>query len=126
MDRVTVLFDDDCGFCRWSVSRVAAWDRARRLRFAPIRSEEGAAWLLGMDDGPRNESWHLITRDGGVASAGAAVPILLRELPGGGPLARLADAFPVTTDRAYRAVARRRGTLGKLLHVEVCNVPIRR
>ena len=126
MDRVTILYDDDCGFCRWSVSRVAFWDRARRLRFAPIRSEEGAAWLLGMDDGRQNESWHLIARDGSVASAGAAVPILLRELPGGGPLARLADALPVATGRAYRAVARRRRTLGKLLHVETCNVSVER
>src|SRR5882672_8393595 len=126
MDLVTVLYDDDCGFCRWSVSKVAAWDRAGRLRFAPIQGEEGAATLHGVAPDRRNGSWHLITRDGGVRSAGAAVPFLLRELPGGGPLARLADAFPVTTDRAYRAVARRRRTLGRLLHVDSCDVSVDR
>jgi predicted DCC family thiol-disulfide oxidoreductase YuxK len=122
MDRVIVLYDDGCGFCRWSASRIAAWDRPRRLRFAPIRGAEGEARLKGMDPVQRDGSWHLIARDGRVASAGAAVPLLLRELPGGGPLARVTDALPRTTERAYRAVARRRGKLGRLLHVDACDV----
>lgn len=126
MDRVIVLYDDRCGFCRWSASRIAAWDRTRRLRFAPIRSVEGEARLEGVDPARRDDSWHLITRDGRVASAGAAVPLLLRELPGGSPLARVADAFPWATDQAYRAVARRRGALGRLLHVNACDVPVDR
>ena len=121
-----VLYDDDCGFCRWSASKIAAWDRHRRLRFAPIRSAEGDARLDRMDPARRDGSWHLVTRDGRIASAGAAVPLLLRELPGGGPLARAADAFPRSTDRAYRAVARRRMALGRLLHVDACDVPVRR
>jgi predicted DCC family thiol-disulfide oxidoreductase YuxK len=126
MDRAIVLYDDGCGFCRWSMSKIAAWDRPRRLRFAPIRSAEGEARLEGMDPARRGGSWHLITRDGRVASAGAAVPLLLRELPGGGPLAWVTEALPRTTERAYRAVARRRGELGRLLHVDACDVPTER
>jgi predicted DCC family thiol-disulfide oxidoreductase YuxK len=122
MDRVLVLYDDGCGFCRWSAAKIAAWDRRRRLRFAPIRSAEGETRLDRMDPARRNGSWHLITRDGRTHSAGPAVPFLLRELPGGRPLARLADALPRSTDRAYRAVARRRGALGRLLHVDACDV----
>lgn len=121
-----VLYDDGCGFCRWSASKIAGWDRRRRLRFAPIRSAEGDARLGGMDPARRDGSWHLITRDGRVASAGAAVPFLLRELPGGTPLARVADVLPRSTDRAYRAVARRRDALGRLLHVDACDVPVER
>ena len=120
-----VLYDDRCGFCRWSASKIAAWDRTRRLRFAPIRSAEGEARLDAIDPTRRDDSWHLIARDGRVASAGAAVPLLLRELPGGKPLARVAGAVPRATDRAYRAVARRRDVLGRLLHVETCDVPDR-
>jgi predicted DCC family thiol-disulfide oxidoreductase YuxK len=123
MDRVLVLYDDGCGFCRWSASKIAAWDRNRRVRFAPIRSAEGEARSDGMDAAHRDGSWHLITRDGRVASAGAAVPFLLRELPGGSPLAWAANALPRSTDRAYRAVARRRVALGRLLHVDACDVP---
>jgi predicted DCC family thiol-disulfide oxidoreductase YuxK len=126
MDRLIVLYDDECGFCRWSASKIAAWDRARRLRFAPIRSAEGQARSHDMDPVRRNGSWHLVTRGGRVVSAGAAVPLLLRELPGGGPLARLAESFPRSTDRAYRAVARRRGAIGRLLHADACDVPVER
>jgi predicted DCC family thiol-disulfide oxidoreductase YuxK len=125
VDRVRVFYDDGCGFCRWSASKVARWDHRRRLRFSPIRSEEGDARLGQMDAVQRDGSWHVITRDGRVASAGAAVPILLRELPGGGPLARVTQTFPRTTDRFYRAVARRRGTFGKILHTDACRVPTR-
>jgi predicted DCC family thiol-disulfide oxidoreductase YuxK len=121
-----VLYDDGCGFCRWSAAKIAARDRNRRLRFAPIRSAEGEARLDGMDPAKRDGSWHLITRDGRVASAGAAVPFLLRELPGGSPLAWAADALPRSTDRAYRAVARRRGALGRLLHIDACDVSAER
>jgi predicted DCC family thiol-disulfide oxidoreductase YuxK len=126
MDHVIVLYDDRCGFCRWSASKIAAWDRNSRLRFAPIRSAEGEARSEGMDPALRDDSWHLVTRNGRVVSAGAAVPFLLRELPGGKPLARMADALPRTTERAYRAVARRRGALGRLLHVDACDVPVER
>jgi predicted DCC family thiol-disulfide oxidoreductase YuxK len=126
MDRVIVLYDDRCGFCRWLTSKIVAWDRTRRIRFAPIRSAEGEARLNGMDPVRRDGSWHLITRDGHVVSAGAAVPLLLRELPGGSPLARVADALPRVTDGAYRAVAHRRSALGRLLHVDACDVPTKR
>jgi predicted DCC family thiol-disulfide oxidoreductase YuxK len=126
MDRVIVLFDDRCGFCRWSASKVVAWDRTGRVRFIPIRSSEGEARLEGIGRARREGSWHLVTRDGHVVSAGAAVPFLLRELPGGGPLARLADAIPRTTERGYQAVARRRGALGRLLRVDACDAPVER
>ena len=82
-----------------------------------------------MDPARRDGSWHLAARDGRVVSAGAAVPFLLRELPGGGPLARVAGAFPRTTDRVYRAVARRREALGRVLHVDrvhACDVSLER
>ena len=121
-----VLYDDGCGFCRWSASKVARWDRHQQLHFAPIRGPEGDARLGQMDTARRDGSFHVITRDGRIASAGAAVPFLLRELPGGSPLARMADAFPGTTDRAYRAVARRRGWLGHLVHVDACRLPSER
>jgi len=103
----TVLYDRDCGFCRWSLAKLLRWDTRRRLRPVPLQSPEGA----GFPD----DSWHLITEDGRVFSAGAGVEPLMRLLPGGRPIAALARAFPRLTERAYRFVADHRGRLGRLL-----------
>jgi predicted DCC family thiol-disulfide oxidoreductase YuxK len=62
-----------------------------------------------MDEDRKLASWHLVTADDRIYSAGAAFPPLLRLLPGGRPLAALAAAFPELTERAYERVARARG-----------------
>jgi len=72
--------------------------------------------LLGpMDEQTRMASWHLVTPDGGVHSAGRGVAPLLRLLPGGAPLARLASALQPFTDAAYRFVANHRSAFGRML-----------
>jgi predicted DCC family thiol-disulfide oxidoreductase YuxK len=63
----------------------------------------------------RMASWHLVTGDGRVASAGAAFGPLLRRLPGGGRLAGLAERFPDAAERGYRWVADHRTPLGRAL-----------
>lgn len=71
--------------------------------------------LEGMDEHARMASWHLVTADGHVHSAGRGVPPLLALLPGGGPLARAAAAVQPVTDRAYRFVADHRTAFGRLI-----------
>ena len=115
MERATILFDADCGFCRWSLARILAWDRRRALRPVALQDPEADELLHGMPAEERSASWHLVTSDGRVHSAGAAFPPLLRLLPGGRPVAALAAAFPGLTDRGYRWTARNRGRLGRLL-----------
>jgi hypothetical protein len=98
------------------VALVLKWDRDGRL--VPVPADN-------------LDSWHLIEprwsgivaknatnpdhREGRatVWSAGAAFSPLFRLLPGGAPLARLADRFPDAADRGYRWVADRRSALGK-------------
>lgn len=121
-DTVTVIFDDDCGFCRWSVERLRRWDRGRRVRLVTLRSAEADRLLGDMPDDRRSASWHLVTADGRVSSGGRAVAPLFRRLPGGGPLATIAAAMPGPTDAAYRLVARNRGRLGELLGERRCAV----
>jgi predicted DCC family thiol-disulfide oxidoreductase YuxK len=104
---VSILYDRDCGFCRWSLAKLLRWDRHGRLRPVPLQSPEGAGYP--------DDSWHLITEDGQVYSGGAAFEPLLRLLPGGRPFAALARAFPGLTERAYRFVANHRGRLGRFL-----------
>ncbi len=122
MDRWILLYDEDCGFCRWSADRIRAWDRHGVLRFEPLQSTWAARLLRAVPLERRAASWHLVESDGRVWSSGAAVPRLMRRLPGGTPIAMLAEAAPGGTDRIYAAVARRRGVLGRLLGRRACSV----
>jgi predicted DCC family thiol-disulfide oxidoreductase YuxK len=115
MATVTLLYDRDCGFCRWCLGKVLAWDRRRAFRPVAIQSEEADRLLQGMPPDERLNSWHLVDADGEVRSAGAAFPGLLRRLPGGSPLAALTVRAPRATDRAYRWVAGNRSRWGKLV-----------
>ena len=96
----SILYDPDCGFCRVCVAVLLRWDRQGRLRPVP---------------GQDLDSWQLVLPDGTVRSAGSAFSPLFRLLPGGAPLARVADRFPHASDRAYRWVADHRSALGKPL-----------
>jgi predicted DCC family thiol-disulfide oxidoreductase YuxK len=100
MRRAVILFDNDCGFCRWSLSKLLAWDRHGRLRPVALQSEEADDLLMGMDRERKMASWHLVARNGHIYSGGAAVPQLARLLPVGAPIAALASTFPRTADRA--------------------------
>lgn len=113
--RPVVLYDRDCGFCRWSLSKLLAWDRRGRLRPVAIQDPEADRLLAGMGEEERMGSWHLAQPDGGVRSAGAAFPPLLRELPGARPLAALAERAPRLTERAYRLVSGNRTPIGRRL-----------
>lgn len=119
-ERAVVLYDADCGFCRWSVSNILAWDRRGRLRAVPLRSAE-ADELLPMDRERQMSSWHLLVH-GRVRSGGDAVAPLARLLPAGAPIAILAELAPGLTDRAYRFVAARRERLGRALGEKACSV----
>jgi predicted DCC family thiol-disulfide oxidoreductase YuxK len=121
-ETVTVIFDDDCGFCRWSIDRLLRWDRGDRIHLVTLRSAEADRLLAGMPAERRYASWHLVTPDGHIASGGRAVAPLLRRLPGGAPIAAIASAMPGPTDAAYRLVARNRGRLGELLGEQRCAV----
>jgi predicted DCC family thiol-disulfide oxidoreductase YuxK len=114
MPEAILLYDRDCGFCRWSLGKVLAWDRRGRLCPVSIQSREGDELLGAMSEEERLGSWHLVDGEG-VHSAGAGLPPLLRLLPGGTPLAALASRAPGAAERAYRFVSGRRSIWGKLV-----------
>ena len=120
IERVTVLYDEACGFCRWSAAKLRTWDRRGLLGFEPLGSDAAGAILDDLDRETRLGSWHLATSDGRVYSRGAAVPELLRRLPGGRVPAAAARLMPGTTDRTYRILAANRGRLGQLIGVRAC------
>src|SRR5688572_2451991 len=119
----TVLYDEDCGFCKWSLDKILAWDRARKLRPVAIQSDEGQRLLAGVAEERRLESWHLVDANGTLRSAGAAAPPLLDLMPAGRPLAAVGRRFPRATEHAYRAVAGNRDRLARLLRIDAtCQV----
>jgi predicted DCC family thiol-disulfide oxidoreductase YuxK len=118
-----LLYDEDCGFCRWSLDKILAWDRGKRVRSVAIQSEEGSRLLAQIAPDARLDSWHLVRDDGRLFSAGAAAEPLARLLPGGRPLTALFAAFPDVTERAYRFAVRHRFWLARLLRVDAnCQV----
>ncbi len=120
--RATILYDADCGFCRWALDKILAWDRRNALRSVTLQSAEADSLLAGMDEQTKMASWHLVAENGRIYSAGAAAAPLARLLPLGAPLALVAQTFPRTTNRIYRWVARNRNRLGARLGAQVCAV----
>jgi predicted DCC family thiol-disulfide oxidoreductase YuxK len=125
VSEAVILYDADCGFCRWAVDKLLAWDRAGRLRPAALQGPEADRLLPGLSDEAKMASWHLVV-DGNRYSGGAAAAPLLRLLPGGRPLARVVAAFPGASDRAYRLVARNRDRFGRLAGTRCAVDPDRR
>jgi predicted DCC family thiol-disulfide oxidoreductase YuxK len=110
-----ILYDRDCGFCRWSLAQLLALDRRRRLWPVRLGSPEAASLLADLTPEQRAASWHLVSPDGRRWSAGAAAPPLLRLLPGGSMPAALLARAPRATERAYRWVADHRSTLSSAI-----------
>jgi predicted DCC family thiol-disulfide oxidoreductase YuxK len=119
---ITVLYDDDCGFCRWSADRIRRLDARGALVFAPVQGAVGAELLRAVPRELRLASMHAVTPDGRVWSGGEAVGVILARLPGGVILSRLAAAVPELTDRLYRFVAANREVLGGWLGQDRCRV----
>jgi predicted DCC family thiol-disulfide oxidoreductase YuxK len=115
MNSAILLYDSDCGFCRWSLGKVLAWDRRRQLRPVALQSEEAGRLLAGIPEDRRMSSWHLVDREGDLHSGGAAFAPLFGLLPAGAPLARAAARAPRAVDRGYRWVAGNRSRWGKLV-----------
>ncbi len=111
--RWLVLYDGECGFCKWLLAGLLRWDRARRLRPVPLQSGSAAALLADLGEEQRFASWHLVAPDGARLSGGAALPALLRLLPGGRAPAAVLARFPGLTDRGYRWVAAHRVVLSR-------------
>ena len=124
--RGVVLYDADCGFCKWSLGKILAWDRPGRLRAVAIQSAEGERLLAELSPEAKLASWHLVDEAGTLHSAGAAAEPLARMLPGGRPLAAVFRAFPGLTEGAYRYVAENRDRWPRLLRINASCEPRQR
>lgn len=119
--RITILYDDACKFCRTTVGALILWDRNAYLCPVPIQSPEGERLLSALAPAERIRSAHAFGPDGRLRSGGAAASTVLLMLPGGRPLAWLADLAAPITDIAYRAVTAARPLLSRLTPSYACH-----
>ena len=108
-----MIYDADCGFCRWSLALLLRADRDRRLRPLALGTPEAEGLLADLDQEQREASWHLVNPDGVRASAGAALPAVVELLPHGRVPASLLKRIPGPTERVYRWVADHRSHLSR-------------
>lgn len=124
-----VIYDDDCGFCRWSLALLLSVAFGA-LRPLPLGTSEADYLLHDLTVEDRQASWHLVfdppsngsgpdqlSFDAAPArfSAGAAFVPALSLLPRGRRLAWLVARMPDRTERGYRWVAEHRGLLGRFV-----------
>ena len=114
-ERLAVLYDEECRWCRWSVARLAALDRDRRLRLVPIQGAEGERLLADVPEDERLASAHVVTPDGRVFSGGDAAAPIAAVLPALRPGVPVLRALPGPTRAGYRLVADNRSRLGRRL-----------
>jgi predicted DCC family thiol-disulfide oxidoreductase YuxK len=113
--RAIVLYDHDCGFCRWTLGLMLAWDRDHRLWPAPILGPVGERWLAGMSVEARLASWHIVEDGGSVSSAGGGIVRILEYVPGGRLVGLPLRLVPWAVERAYWFVAGRRSRLSRFV-----------
>lgn len=110
-----VLYDADCGLCKWLLAGLLRWDRAARLRPIALQGPQADELLADLAPAERMASWHLVSPSGDRRSGGDAVAPLMRLLPGGRIPAAAFARFPRLTDRGYRWVADHRSGLSKFV-----------
>ena len=98
-----LLYDADCGLCKFVVARVLEVNR--HVRPVALQDPLAAELLPGLGTEERMRSFHLVDSTGRVHSAGDGLAQLI-------PLLR---RFPRLADRLYWLVAGNRDRLGKLI-----------
>lgn len=110
-----LIYDGDCGFCRWGMHVVRRLDRAGVFGFCPYGHPTAEAILSRLPEERRYTSHHAF-RDEVLYSATDAARVTLEGLP----LGRIAVAFQL--HRLYPLIAGNRGLLGRLVpHRSVLN-----
>src|ERR1700759_2495396 len=105
MARATVIYDADCGFCKFSLALLLSWDRPREgggrrepgapaLRPVPLGTSEADRLLSDLTPEARNSPCHLVDKSVRRNSAGAARAPALALLPGGRRPAALVARMP--------------------------------
>ena len=122
-DRLTVLYDADCGVCTMTARMLHVLDGGRRLDLSPLQHFTPTT----ADDPDRAalaQRLHVRNASGRWASGGDAVLRIMAAIPILAPLSlvgRLPGAHGAV-DAVYRWVAAHRDGIGRLLGVDRCRI----
>lgn len=108
-----VLYDSDCGFCRWAMAWAVGRDDRHVLVTVPIQSPLGGELLVEVRPSERLRAAHAINGDGSLYSGGAAAAQVLSVLAPTRALGQLATRLPRVTALLYGFIAARRTTFGR-------------
>ncbi|MBA2763784.1 MAG: DUF393 domain-containing protein [Thermoleophilaceae bacterium] len=114
-ESLILVYDADCGFCRWSVATLLDRDELGALEPMTIGEADSRGLLDSIDPADRARSAHVVMPDGQVLSGGSAVPALAARLPGAVPIRALARVAPRLVDVAYRTIAANRMRISRLV-----------
>ncbi len=107
-DKLLLIYDGECRFCRFGMEVVRNLDLMRALAFCPFGHAVAEERLAVVPLDERNESFHAAT-SGEVFSGTEAARKALEALP----LGRIATAFGL--HNAYPLLARSRSLLGRFV-----------
>lgn len=110
-----VVYDGNCGFCRYQMNRLSRWDTGGRLSYVSLHAAEVYTRWPDLDPDQLLQEICVITRDGRRLFGAAAFKYLSTRLPKLWPLAVLMHIpFSMPLWRAlYRGFARRRYRLSE-------------
>ena len=103
--QLRILYDADCGFCRWSVAKLLQLDSAKVLEPLTIQSSEGQTLLASVPQPERLTSAHCVDAAGKVTSGGDAFALVAERISGLRPAAGPARLAPGLIRAGYRLVA---------------------
>jgi predicted DCC family thiol-disulfide oxidoreductase YuxK len=112
---VIVLYDSDCGFCRWAMAWALGRDDRHVLVPVPIQSPLGCELLVEIPPSERLRAAHAIAADGSLSSGGAAATQVLSVLAPTRALGQVAASVPSVTALLYGVIAARRTSFGRLV-----------
>ena len=111
----TLLYDGECGFCRWATGLLLRWDTRRRLRPLALQDALTAELLPWMSEEDRFASFHVVDDEGLIRSGGEALPPLFAGLASTRPLGHALGAVQPATNALYRVIAANRSRIGPLV-----------
>ena len=125
-DRLTVLYDQDCGFCTWSAETMMRIDRGHRVRFLPL-AQAPALGIEVPDRDALEATIHAVDERGRWTVGGQTWITILDRVPVTRPFAWIAR-LPVVSrlvEPVYDRIAANRYRLSRMLRREACELPRR-
>lgn len=116
VQRPVLLYDADCRVCRFVARATLRLDRRQELGFLPLQDPEAGRFLDRLPVAERLASWRLVRLDGSVVGYGSGASELLSSMSLTRGLGWVVATVPDRAlDAVYRALARRRGRIGRLV-----------